>query len=109
MTPLLDIRDVHVRYPVGSRLVAALKGQTATIEAVAGVSFTIEPGETYALVGESGCGKTTLARAINGLVRAQTGSIRFLGKEIVGLSDAQMHLIRRDVAMVFQDPIGSLS
>lgn len=109
MTPLLDIRDVHVRYPVGSRLVAALKGRTATIEAVAGVSFTIEPGETYALVGESGCGKTTLARAINGLVRAQTGSIRFSGKEMVGLSDAQMHSIRRNIAMVFQDPVGSLS
>lgn len=109
MSVLLEVADLHVRYPAGGRFVAALTGRPATIEAVAGVSFAISQGETYALVGESGCGKTTLARAINGLVPAHDGSIRFAGQEIVGRSDAQMHLLRRQIAMVFQDPIGSLS
>ncbi|HUF43844.1 MAG TPA: dipeptide/oligopeptide/nickel ABC transporter ATP-binding protein, partial [Aestuariivirgaceae bacterium] len=106
---LLEVEDVHVRYPAGSRLKAAFTGAPATIEAVAGVSFAIEPGETYALVGESGCGKTTLARAINGLVPASCGSIRFNGAEIVGRSDRALRSTRREVAMVFQDPVGSLS
>jgi peptide/nickel transport system ATP-binding protein len=106
---LLEVEDVHVRYPAGSRLKAAFTGAPATIEAVAGVSFAMEPGETYALVGESGCGKTTLARAINGLVPASSGSIRFNGAEIVGRSDRALRSTRREVAMVFQDPVGSLS
>jgi peptide/nickel transport system ATP-binding protein len=109
MSPLLEVAQVHVAFPAGGGMLASLAGRPARIEAVAGVSFTVNEGETYALVGESGCGKTTLARAVNGLVRAERGSIRFEGTEIVGLSDRAMQPLRRRMAMVFQDPVGSLS
>jgi oligopeptide/dipeptide ABC transporter ATP-binding protein len=109
MSPLLEVADVRVRYRAGNRLIAALTGKPDGIEAVAGVSFVIEPGETYAIVGESGCGKTTLARSITGLVPASAGSIRFEGSEIVGRSDRALRPLRRRIAMIFQDPVGSLS
>ena len=109
MNALLEVRDIHVRFPAGGKLLSAFRGGPDSIEAVAGVSFSLKAGETYALVGESGCGKTTLARAINGLVKADEGSIRFDGQEIRGLSDARMQRIRRHMAMMFQDPVGSLS
>jgi len=109
MSALLEVEGVHVRFPAAGRLRALVTGGPTTIEAVAGVSFRLEAGETYALVGESGCGKTTLARAINGLVRADMGSIRFEGQELVGLSDQRMRPLRRHMAMMFQDPVGSLS
>lgn len=109
MSPLLEVENVRVRYRAGNRLVAAVTGKPDGIEAVAGVSFAIEPGETYAIVGESGCGKTTLARAMTGLVPACGGSIRFEGSEIVGRSDRELRALRRRIAMIFQDPVGSLS
>ena len=109
MSPLLQLDDVRVRYRAGNRLLAALTGKADGIEAVAGVSLAVEPRETYAIVGESGCGKTTLARAITGLVPASTGSIRFEDNEIVGRSDRELRPLRRRIGMMFQDPVGSLS
>src|SRR5690242_13270475 len=106
--PLLAVTDLRVTFRTGG-MMASFRGQNTEIEAVAGVSFALEKGVTFALVGESGSGKTTLARAVNGLQAAASGSIRFDGQELGGLSDARMKPVRRRMAMMFQDPIGSLS
>lgn len=109
MTPLLEVKDVVIRFPTRSRLAAKLSGQPSSIEAVAGVSFALEAGKTYALVGESGSGKTTLARAITGLVPIHGGRIDFAGRTISTLSESALRPVRREIAMIFQDPVGSLS
>lgn len=107
--PLLEVRDLSVRFPVGSLLNYLTGSSQGYIEAVAGVSFDLAPGETLALVGESGSGKTTLARALLGLAPVHAGSVRLHGEELVGRSERAMRPVRRDVAMMFQDPSGSLS
>lgn len=110
MTALLEIEDLFVRFRQGGALVDRLRGRGPhTIEAVAGVSLAVEPGTTYALVGESGSGKSTLARAIVGLVPVAEGAIRFEGKLVAGGGAAGLGPLRREVAIMFQDPIGSLS
>ncbi|KIC17258.1 oligopeptide/dipeptide ABC transporter ATP-binding protein [Leisingera sp. ANG-DT] len=92
---LLDLKDLKTSY--------------GPVNVLAGVSFTVEPGETYALVGESGSGKTTVIRAIAGLAPAQEGSVKFEGREIRGASERELRPLRKDIAMMFQDPVGSLS
>jgi len=110
MSALLEVNDVHVRFRVRGQLASLLQpGGVDWIDAVCGVSMHVDAGETYALVGESGSGKTTLARAAIGLVPAQEGSIRFEGRELRGLSESAYKPIRRNMAMMFQDPAGSLS
>ena len=79
------------------------------VEAVSEVTLTVGAGETVGIVGESGSGKTTLGRALLGLVATAGGSIRLLGREIAGLSEEGWRTVRRDLAMMFQDPVGSLS
>jgi peptide/nickel transport system ATP-binding protein len=106
--PLLSVADLRVSFRVGG-LMGSLTGRGGEIEAVSGVSFTLEKGRTFALVGESGSGKTTLARTLNGLQAAASGSIRFEGQELGGLSNAQLKPVRRRMSMMFQDPVGSLS
>lgn len=86
-----------------------LKTSYGQVNVLAGVSFDVAAGETYALVGESGSGKTTVIRAIAGLAPAQSGSVSFDGQEIRGLSEQAMRPLRKDMAMMFQDPVGSLS
>jgi ABC-type glutathione transport system ATPase component len=75
---------------------------------VRGVSFTIAPGEILGLIGESGSGKTTVARAIMGLARSSAGSVRFEDKELIGLSERELRRVRRRLHLVFQDPYDSL-
>jgi peptide/nickel transport system ATP-binding protein len=89
--------------------VSDLKTNYGAINVLAGVSFDIAEGETYALVGESGSGKTTLLRAIAGLAPAQEGTICYDGKDIRGFSDRKMRPLRKEISLMFQDPIGSLS
>ncbi|RBW52540.1 ABC transporter ATP-binding protein [Ruegeria sp. A3M17] len=89
--------------------VVDLKTSYGPVNVLAGVSFTVQPGETYALVGESGSGKTTVIRAIAGLAPAQDGSVTFEGQEIRGAPERVMRPLRKDMAMMFQDPVGSLS
>ncbi len=110
MSALLEVEGVRVRFRAMAGLQALMeRGRDPYIDAVCGVSFALEAGETFGIVGESGSGKTTLARAIAGLVPAQEGAIRFEQRELRGLAPRDFNLVRRDLAMMFQDPIGSLS
>lgn len=110
MKPLLELKDVRVRFRSHSSLNALINGvHDPFVDAVNGVSLQIKEGETYGLVGESGSGKTTLARSIIGLVQPQQGSIRYDGRELVGMPAAEMQRFRGNVGTMFQDPVGSLS
>jgi oligopeptide transport system ATP-binding protein len=97
---LLSVEDLQVHYPIAG-------GQT--VRAVDGVSFRVASGETLGLVGESGCGKSTTARALLRLVNATSGTVMFDGRDVFALSDAEMRTLRRRIQMVFQDPFASLS
>ncbi|MEA2781226.1 MAG: peptide/nickel transport system ATP-binding protein [Rhodospirillaceae bacterium] len=110
MTALLEVDNLSVRFPVMGAVKALVSGAaTRHIDAVADVSFSVPAGTTFGLVGESGSGKTTLGRAIIGLVQPSAGSIRFEGKAAPGTSDRELKPWRREIAMMFQDPVASLS
>ena len=85
-----------------------MRKQVSLLHAVCGVSFTIGRGETLGLVGESGCGKTTTGRSVLQLVEPTSGSVRFDGRELVGLDRNELRAIRRQIQVVFQDPFASL-
>jgi oligopeptide/dipeptide ABC transporter ATP-binding protein len=105
--PLLEIRDLVKHFPITRGL---LRGTLAGyVKAVDGVSFAVHAGETFAIVGESGCGKTTLANLILGLLTPTSGEILLRGHPITQLSAAQFTAYRRSVAAVFQDPYGALN
>jgi len=107
---ILTVKDLRVRFRTAGLVKALIdRIEDPFIDAVMKVSFDLGRGETFGLVGESGSGKTTLGRAIIGLVRAQEGSIEYDGNELIGLSDSQFRDIRRNIAMMFQDPVASLS
>lgn len=106
MPPLLEVRNLSVRYPAKPTL---LGRPTAWVHAVEDVSLDLAPGETLGLVGESGCGKSSLGRAIVRLVEPTSGTIRFQGGEITHLRGEPLRRVRRGLQMVFQDPFGSLN
>ncbi len=105
--PLLVVRDLKVHFPF--RRGTFFKPEYGVIRAVDGVSFDVRPGETLGLVGESGCGKTTTARAILNLIRATSGEVYFNGHRIDRLSETDMRAHRADLQMIFQDPFASLN
>ncbi|MUT24776.1 ATP-binding cassette domain-containing protein [Mesorhizobium japonicum] len=110
MSALLRVKDLRVSFRTMGTVKALATGTKAPfIDAVCGVSFEIRKGETLALVGESGSGKSTIARTIIGLQRAVSGSISFDGQEIEQLTGAERKPYLRRMAMMFQDPVGSLS
>ncbi|HEY1616643.1 MAG TPA: ABC transporter ATP-binding protein [Streptosporangiaceae bacterium] len=104
--PLLRVTGLDKGYPVTAG--AVLPRRTGTVSAVAGVSFDVAAGQTFGLVGESGCGKTTLARLLVGLERADEGSVVFRGAERSGLSRRELRRGRPGIQIMFQDPFGSL-
>ena len=112
MAPIVEVRDLQMHFPLGglSALKALLRGVSApVVRAVQSVSFEVLTGETLALVGESGCGKSTVARCLLRLLNPTAGSIRFQGTEIASLDRDKMKPLRRNIQMVFQDPTSSLN
>ncbi|GGL76502.1 ABC transporter ATP-binding protein [Wenxinia marina] len=105
-TPLLEVENLVTRFDIKAGLFGRVEGR---VHAVEDVSFTVAPGETLAIVGESGCGKSTVARSILQLDRPVSGSIRFEGQEMLGVSARRLQDFRRNVQMVFQDPFASLN
>jgi peptide/nickel transport system ATP-binding protein len=99
------VTDLKVHFPIRQ---GVLKRVVGHIKAVDGVSLRLAPGRTLALVGESGCGKTTTGKAILQLIRPTAGSIRFRDAELSGLSDRRMRPLRRAMQIVFQNPFASL-
>ena len=107
-SPLLQVKNVHTTFNIKQKGTYFWQ-KPATLKAVNGVSFELFAGETLGVVGESGCGKSTLARTIIGLIAADSGSIKFCDEEMVGASKKTMRLKRKDIQMIFQDPLASLN
>ena len=124
MSPILEVQDLHVRFPVFGGL---LLRRTGEVRAVDGVSFTLNRGETVGLVGESGCGKTTVGRAILNILRAMSYRVDIAGRilyhpssgstgpglngatDLLSLDRHRMRPYRADIQMIFQDPYSSLN
>jgi oligopeptide/dipeptide ABC transporter ATP-binding protein len=102
---LLEVSNLVKHFPIRSGFLRRVTGQ---VRAVDNVSFTIQRGETLGLVGESGCGKTTVGRTLLRLIPATSGSVRFEGQEVLKASRAQTKSLRRQMQIVFQDPYASL-
>ena len=110
MSELLKVRDLRVRYPVAGGIAAMLdRNRPSYVDVVHGVSLDIARGETLAVVGESGSGKTTLAMALCGLAPVLAGDVRFDGAAMSKARDQHLRPDRRRIALMFQDPVGSLS
>jgi peptide/nickel transport system ATP-binding protein/oligopeptide transport system ATP-binding protein len=105
-SPLLEVTDLVKHYPVRSGI---LRRRAGTVHAVDGVSFSLGAGETLGLVGESGCGKSTVARSVLRLVEPTAGSIRLNGCDITHLGKSELRAHRRSMQIVFQDPFASLN
>jgi ABC-type glutathione transport system ATPase component len=108
MESLLEARELRKSYARASRLGSGEDGK-ARFQAVDGVSLAVTPGETFAIVGESGCGKTTLARMLLRLIEPDSGELRFEGKDLGAMGGEQLRDQRRQMQMVFQDPFASLN
>ncbi|MGQ9572349.1 MAG: ABC transporter ATP-binding protein [Dehalococcoidia bacterium] len=104
---LLDIRDLKMHFPVTSGILFQRK--IADVKAVDGISFAIRRGETLGLVGESGCGKTTVGRCILMLYQPTAGQISFEGQDLTKMKGGDIRRMRRRMQMIFQDPYGSLN
>lgn len=104
---LLEVKDLKMYFPITSGLIFQRK--VADVKAVDGISFSVKRGETLGLVGESGCGKSTTARAILQLYRPTAGSVKFEGKELTKMGGNELRRMRRRMQMIFQDPYASLN
>ncbi|HEX6228499.1 MAG TPA: ATP-binding cassette domain-containing protein [Solirubrobacterales bacterium] len=105
--PLLEVRGLVKHFPVRAGLLS--ERQAGSVRAVDGVDLAVGPGETLGLVGESGCGKSTLCRSVLRLIEPTAGSIRFEGRELVGMGRRELRSLRPRMQMVFQDPYASLN
>ncbi len=107
MTALVEVENLVKHYPIRSGIV--FRHDVGAVRAVDGISFDLEQGETFALVGESGCGKSTTARAVLRLIEPTSGSIRFEGEDITTAGASRLRALRREMQMIFQDPFASLN
>jgi len=103
--PLLRVEDLHTHFPVRT---GVLQRVTDHVRAVDGVSFQLDKAQTLGLVGESGCGKTTVGRTLLGLVSATSGRVFFEGQSVFDARGSDLRRLRRDMQIIFQDPGGSL-
>ena len=104
--PLLKVRNLRKVFPITRGVFARKVGE---VRAVHDVSFDIMPGETLSLVGESGCGKTTTGRAILRLIEPTSGEVMFAGRDVLSLNPAELRRMRREMQIIFQDPVSSLN
>lgn len=104
---LIQIRELRMHFPMYKG--ALIRREVSRVKAVDGLSFDIMEGETLGLVGESGCGKSTTGRALIQLYRPTSGSVKLRGQELTEMSSKQLHPLRRDLQMIFQDPYSSLN
>ena len=104
--PLLEVQHLQCTFPIRQGVLGRVTGR---VRAVEDVSFTLGRGTTLGLVGESGCGKTTVGRCILQLLRPTAGSVVFEGEELVGMAPKRLRTRRRDMQLIFQDPYGSLN
>ncbi|WP_026576374.1 ABC transporter ATP-binding protein [Bacillus sp. UNC438CL73TsuS30] len=105
-SPLLQVEELKTYYPIKKGIFSKTVGH---VKAVDGVTFTISPGETLGLVGESGCGKSTIGKTLIGLESPTQGQIFFQGQRISEYSNSEMKSIRKDLQIIFQDPYSSLN
>ena len=103
---LLEVKQLKKHFPIQG---GVLKQQVGTVKAVDGVTFTLHKGETFGLVGESGCGKSTTGRMLMRLLEPSEGEVFFDGKEMTTLNKKDLRHLRKDIQMVFQDPFASLN
>ena len=106
MQPILEVTDLVKEFTVKSS--KGIRSIKRTVHAVSGVSFSLLPGQTLGLVGESGSGKTTVGRCLLRLIEPTSGSVRFMGNELVGMPNAELRSLRKEMQIVFQDPYASL-
>lgn len=106
MPELLEVRDLKKYFPVTGGF---LKKTVGWVKAVDGVDLTIGAGKTFGLVGESGCGKTTVGKLVLRLIEATSGDIRFQGRNIRDLDKKELRALRKEMQIIFQDPYGSLN
>ncbi len=104
--PLIEVRDLKTHFPIRKGVLSRVVGQ---VKAVDGVSFDIAPGKTLGLVGESGCGKTTVGRTILRLIPATSGEVRYKGEDFFSYKGERLRRLRRHMQIVFQDPVSSLN
>jgi oligopeptide/dipeptide ABC transporter ATP-binding protein len=109
MAALVELRDVVKHFPVGRSLGEIVRGKHPAVRALDGVSFDVGPGDAVAVVGESGCGKTTLGRLMLKLVEPTAGSIAFDGIALAGLAGENLRGFRRQAQLVFQNPFDALN
>jgi len=105
--PLIEVRDLVKHFPLTKGII--FQRQVGAVQAVDHVSFDVLEGETLGLVGETGCGKSTTARLVTRLLDPTSGTIRYQGRDIAGLSRAELKPLRREMQMIFQDPYSSLN
>ena len=104
-TPLLEVKDLKKWFPSKSK---AFSKEKVYIKAVDGVSFTLNKGETLGVVGESGCGKSTMGRSVLRLLEPTAGEVYFEGKDFTAMKDSELRKFRSDLQIIFQDPYASL-
>ncbi len=107
--PLIEVKDLKKYFCKNHGLIDTLRGRVEYIKAVDQVSFAIKKGETLCLVGESGCGKTTVAKTILGLLTSTTGNIKYKGEDLTKCTPQRFRELRTKIQMIFQDPYSSLN